>query len=292
MWTKKELQQYLTSEEYQDFNDLYILEPNFEGRIHLIKKKDGFLPTIEQKLLSIRQQQPQPFRDRKYITSWNALLGIAFLVSFRSLGIEELKEKADVLFNNILQKHYREGILYHSSYQDKLQQGEFLEDYASMLLLATYLYEETGKYKNFITIFNEKVKSFTSGFKDSKINQRNVWIENKTADFPDILAKTFDHPSPSSTSLAEMALFRSSLILEGEYGSYQYQSPLQYDFYNLMVSMRNGYWHLIHTPNLIDWKDLPANSMQIYSSKMMDCYRQKCVEFKTKGELLSSLKDY
>jgi len=162
-----------------------------------------------------------------------------------------------------------------------------------MLLFATFLYEETGEYKDFIVIFDEKVRSFTSdSLKKSESTERDLWIENKTADFPEVLAKIFDHPIPSSTSLAEMALFRSSVILGHEYRPYGYQLPLQYDFYNLMVLMRNGYWHLIHTSYLIDWKDLPANSMQIYSSKIMDCYRQKCVEFKTIAELLSSLKDY
>ena len=57
------------------------------------------------------------------------------------------KIKAQLLFNNILTQHYQGGILHHSSYQDQVQPGEFLEDYAALLLFATYLYEETAEGK-------------------------------------------------------------------------------------------------------------------------------------------------
>ena len=280
VWDTEELQKSLSPTEYQQFKDIYLLEQNFEGKIHLIKQKNIFLPEIEQRLLQIRKKRKQPFTDKKYITSWNALLGIGFIMAYRYLRDEMSKTKATLLFKAIVQKHYSKGIWHHSSYGGKLQTGEFLEDYAAMLLFATYVYEETGEYKELIETWYKKLQEFKS----------EHWIESKTTDFISVPAQTYDHPTPSSVSITEMAILRTSIILQQEYTLTQYKQPLQCDFYNLKAFIQNGNWHIIHVPHKIEWKHLPANCMQIKDTRIQDCYVQKCVEFKDIMHLFASLR--
>jgi len=280
LWSKEELEEDLTLAEYQQFRELYHLENNAEGKIHLIKKENSFLPQIEQKLLQIRKQRKQPFTDKKCITSWNALVGVGLINAYRSLNDELLKAKAIILFKNILATQYRQGVLHHSSYKGELQDGEFLEDYAALLLFATYIYEETREYKEMIKTLSHQVERFRD----------QQWIESHNTDFIKIQASTFDHPTPSSTSLAEMAKLRASIILGEEYPQAEYREPLQHDFFNLMVFVKNGNWHLIHAPHKIEWKHLPANCIQVFDQKIQDCHQQKCQEFKDVSELLATVR--
>ena len=278
IWSNDELQQALTAEEFSQLADLYHLDKNFDG-IHLVKKRIAFLPEIELKLLRVRKQRAQPFTDRKFITSWNALLCIALLINYRYTQNHRAKIKAKLLFKSILQEHYLDGVLHHSSYHGKLQSGEFLEDYAAMLLCATYLYEETGEHKDLIEMWSKRLNDFY---------EKN-WMESKTADFKSFPAQTYDHPMPSSASLATMAKLRAAIILGKDDIPFSYKQALHYDFFNLTVSLSQGHWHIIHTPHKIEWKHLPANVMQLYDSKIQDCYLHQCKEFKNVTDLLGSL---
>lgn len=277
IWGIAELQQHLTEEEYRQFQQVYRQEKNFESKIHLLKRTNTFLPEIEKKLLRLRKKRKQPFTDRKYITSWNALIGIGLLMAYRHCNDSMAKVKAKRLFNNILTRHYREGIFHHSSYDGKLQPGEFLEDYATVLLFTTYLYEETGEHKDRIATLYMQLQKFHNG----------QWRESKNPDFMEIPAQMYDHPTPSSASLAAMAKRRAEIILGKEYAVAEYKQPFQSDFYNLMAFMKH--WHIIQIPHKIDWKHLGANSMQIYGSKIQDCYQYKCVEYKDVTQLLTRL---
>jgi len=223
VWTREELQKVLTKQEFEKFTKLYEItdKGNFEGNNHLVKNKLMFLPEIEHKLLQVRKKRKQPFTDKKIVTNWNALIGIGLLMAGR-------KEKAKKLFISLLKKHYPNKKLVHSSLGSKLQQGEFLEDYASVLLLATYLYEEKLIEKGIIEEFYQKLKTFKNEY----------WIESRTKDFKEISAYSFDHPTPSSVSLAEFAILKTKKILKEKIIKKEYKPPLSFDFYNLMVSLQ------------------------------------------------------
>ncbi len=285
LWGKKELENVLTQEEYAQFMSLYDItdQGNFEGKNHLIKKQLLYLPAIEKKLLAIRKKRKQPFVDKKIITSWNALIGIGFIMASRFGCSENGLSKAETLFQKLLQKHYTKEKLTHTSLGTLLQkEGEFLEDYASVLLFTTYLYEEkpTIELKTLLEIFFQKVQTF----KKSHSN----WYENKTSDFVEIPAQTYDHPAPSSVSLAECALFRAKLFLEKEYEPAFYQQPLAHDFYNLMVFLQQE-GHLLSTPNKLPWSKVPLHCIQRQGIIIQDCFQQHCQEFTHTDELLSFL---
>ena len=281
-WTYDELQKTLTKEEFSQFTAVFDINKkgNFEGKNHLIKKKMTFLEKIEKKLLQARRKRKQPFVDNKFVTGWNALTGIGLLMAYRHIGNTKALEKAKQLFKKVIDKHYVAGKVYHSSIGNKLQKQEFLEDYASLLLFATYLYEETGRHKDMITQLRDKLKGF---YKD-------VWYETMKNDFI-VPAQLFDHPTPSSVSLAEYALLRTKILLAEEFMPLKYKAPLQYDFFNLYVFVSNGNFHIIDSPEKIRWDTLPLNCIQRRSKTITDCFSRSCTEFKNVQELVTSLKN-
>ena len=64
------------------------------------------------------------------------------MIAYRSLDKRILRTRAITLFKKILETLSSGGRL-SQFHKGKLQQGEFLEDYAVLLLYATYIYEET-----------------------------------------------------------------------------------------------------------------------------------------------------
>ena len=287
LWTKEELQQGLSEEEFSQFSSLYVLEEQVEGKIHLLKRKNTFLPGIpgiEKKLLDIRNRREQPGIDQKYVTSWNALLGISLLMAYRALGDAALRQRARTLFQTLAQHDYKENEenkekLAHSSIEGKRQHGEFLEDYAAMLLLATYLYEDGGVAEDEVREWKTRLLRF----------KQKAWIESITDDFASLPAAVFDHPVPSSSSLAEMALLRAQIILGEEYSPGRFTRAGASDFFNMHVLIRNGGWHIIHSPQAIDWEELPLNCLQIRAAAIQDCFHGSCREFQDIHSLLQAL---
>ncbi|MDA2936167.1 thioredoxin domain-containing protein [Patescibacteria group bacterium AH-259-L05] len=287
LWSYQELQDVLTNAEFEKLRALYTVTQygNFEGRNHLIKKEHKCLDTIENKLLGARKKRPQPFVDKKIVTSWNALAGIGLILAFRWTSHRSAKQKAIKLFDKLIREHFRDGKLAHSSCKGSVQEQEFLEDYASVLLLATYIYEEIGEGKEIIETLLTKLESFRC---------QGQWFMNRAGgDFKRIPARPFDHPTPSGISLGELARFRAHRILQrvaSDETKIRFKQHLENDFYNLVVFLQRGNYHELHTPHKLLWKDVPINSMQLKGTFYQDCYQYQCRQFKTKKELLSSLR--
>ncbi|MBI4019748.1 MAG: thioredoxin domain-containing protein [Candidatus Aenigmarchaeota archaeon] len=225
LWTKTELENALSTGEFRRLAELYDItdKGNLEGKNHLIKKEGLRLDDIENKLLKIRKAREQPFIDKKVITSWNALAGIGLLMAHRHAGTAGAKEKSELLFKKLMEKHYIDGKLYHSSLDNNIQKNEFLEDYASMLLFASLLHEETGDKKGVMEELYKKTMEF----------KKEHWVENKVGDFIETPAQQMDHPAPSSVSLADFAVFRAASILGNEAEKPGYGKPLERDFASL-----------------------------------------------------------
>jgi uncharacterized protein YyaL (SSP411 family) len=273
LWDYNEIKKLLSKDEFEKFKKVYEIteQGNIEGKNHLIKKENVFLVEIEKKLLKARAKRKQPFTDKKIVTSWNCLLGIAFINSYRYLGIKDSMKKAKGIFKELMKTHYVKGKLYHSLVENKEQVGEFLEDYASMLLLITYLHEDEGGLIKQLKEFSRKLDSF---------RKEDKWVEANNADFKEINAGVFDSPVPSSVSLAEFSLLRAKIYLGKEYKGDEFRSSLSHDFYNIQVMLRNGLFHIYETPKKIGWADIPLNSMQLYGKKSTECYKGVCKEFK------------
>ncbi len=283
VWTKEELKTALSSDEYVSLVSLYALDENFEGKIHLVKKNISFLPVVERKLLLLRKKREQPFVDKKIITSWNALLGIGLIMAERCGCSPEGYKKATVLFQKLLKMHYAHKKLAHSSLGENIQGHEFLEDYAGLLLFATYLYEikHDEEVKKIIKELLEKMHSFYN-------KDRKEWIESRNADFIEINAQNYDHPTPSSVAVAKYALFRTKIILGVEYSSAEYKSAFSHDFHNLFALYSQGYFHILHLPHAVDQKLLPVNMLVLKGDRFEDCYKRTCRKFVDEKELAKS----
>jgi len=282
LWAMDELNQNLNPEELARFEEAYQVTEagNFEGRNHLIKRRHGFLPDIEQKLLEVRRKRPQPFADRKFVTGWNALAGIGLLMADRLAGIAEGKVLANRVFDRLIERHYVDGRLIHSSLGADRQGEEFLNDNASMLLLATFLHEETGQYTDVLNSLHQKLEDFKG---------EDGWLEARNEDFMPVPAQQFDHPTPSSDSLAELAILRMKIMTGQEYMPVGYRQPLACDFYNIAAMIADGAFHVVHAPEPLSWDRLPLNCIQVRSKRINDCFRGKCQEFETVEALVDSI---
>ena len=118
-----------------------------------------------------------------------------------------------------------------------------------------------------MTTMTTYVQSFRDG---------NKWVESRSADFQPVLASWFDHPMPSSISLAEMGLTRVALLTGQETKSISYRAPYQADFFNIMAMMRNGLFHVITSKSAVVWSQLSPNSLQTRGETETDCYRGTC----------------
>jgi len=256
LWSEEELRNNLSASEYENFKKVYEISKrgNLEGKNHLIKKKDIFLINIEEKLLGIRKRRKQPFVDKKIITSLNCLVGVGLIHAYRYLGDRQLLKRAEKIFKKLINGHYKEGKLFHSSINGLLQKEEFLEDYAALLLLITFLHEETGEYINYMKEFYDKLFVFK---RDSE-----QWIESDNADFIPILAENFDYSLPSSTSLANLAVVRADILLEKEYLPRDFRDPLNMAFFNISSLIRNGYFYIIKDTEKLAWENVPINTIQ------------------------------
>lgn len=294
IWSEDELKKVLSEDEFAQFAETYDITPegNFEGKNHLVKNGPAIstVKVIEGKLLAIRKKRQQPFTDKKIVTSWNALTGIAFIHAGRYLERDDYIKTAQAIFDEIISRHMSEGILAHSSLHGKVQKQGFLEDYASLLLLATYVYEgastESDKKE-----YQKHMKSFLSSLNQFSIKKGATmkWFANvDKGDFIRVPAQVFDHPTPSAVSLTEMAMLRANIFLHKENAEVRYRGILENDFHNLVAFFAHGKFHKIHAPKKIAWNRLSINALYMKDQSYQDCTSFTCHQYKSEDELLAS----
>ncbi len=269
IWRYDELKEFLSAEEFHRLSESYIIFPegNFNGAIHLIRKNDIPLKDIEEKLLVIRNQRIQPNKDDKILCGINALVAIAMLQAARFLGKPKLEERAVQIIKSLLERFWDGKSLSHAFSNGITQKQNFLFDGACMLIGITMLYENDESWYASKCMMLEYVKSFQEAGK---------WIESSSEDFQTVYASWFDHPIPSSTSLAEMGLTRAALLNGKGFRTEVYRQPYYADFFNLTAMLRNGLFHLFTTKKDVDWNTLPPNSLQMRGEPETDCYRGVC----------------
>jgi uncharacterized protein YyaL (SSP411 family) len=277
LWSYDQLKNELQPEDFEKFAGSYHITKhgNFEGLNHLIRINDIPLRQIEEKLLSIRRKRKQPSQDGKIVSGINALVAIALIEAGRLLDKPELEKKAAVIINNIIGLFWDGSILGHSYFNGILQKQPFLSDAAPMLVAIAMLCESDPDKIPLMNQFAAYVQSF---------NDAGKWVESESDDFQKVYASWFDHPIPSSASLAEMGLMRAA-VLSGKDISYRdYLQPFQSDFYNIIAMMSNGFFHLYTTRQFIPWNKLPVNLIQIRGEHETECYMGTCQPLKEPGK--------
>ncbi len=269
VWQYDEIKAALNDLEFASFSAAYHLPErgNFAGAIHLSRRNDLPPGDCEEKLLALRRTRPQPFRDEKALCGINALAACAYIQAARSFDQPRLEEKAARMTRELLTVFWDGNALGHSLANGTVQRQGFLSDAGALLLALTLLRERDAGWRD---AMNSLVK-YTASFRSD-----NRWIESNQADFHAVPASWFDHPIPSSVSLASMGLARAALLNGSQPERLEYLQPHQSDFFNVAAMLSQGLFHQVHAKHAIDWARLPANSIQLLGEPEADCYRGEC----------------
>ena len=272
LWSEDELVTLLTPGEFARFREVYETtgSGNFEGLNHLIRKNNDRIDDIEEKLLAARMKRSQPSRDDKILSGLNALTAVALVQADRHLGRTDLEAEAVRLVRQLLDTFWDGSSLAHSLFDGVLQRQGFLSDAAAMLLAITMLYENDPSWEGMMNTMADYVRSF---------REDGSWIESDADDFMKIYASWFDHPVPSSVSMAEMALTRVALLTGGDVTPALWRRPYQSDFYNINVLLTEDLFRLYTTREPLQWITIPVNSLQKRGEPESICHNRTCRPF-------------
>ena len=276
IWSYEELSELLSESELALLGEVYELprEGNFEGSIHLIRRSqaggrfdDPEVAALQEKLLARRRERAQPEVDEKVVSSWNALAGIGLVHAYRHLGDETALSEARTLFDRLWRNHVSGDRVYHSALGGKVKENAFLQDAAALLLFAEYLHEDTRAYGEEMRRLRELTESF---------HRDGRWLEGDAEDFMAIPAPIFDSPTPSATSLAELALLRHNMMTGELYDERPFGAPLVQDAFNIAALAASGYVYLVEAPEPVPWKDVPIHTVQAPGEQTTYCYKGLC----------------
>ncbi|MCA1809202.1 MAG: DUF255 domain-containing protein [Lentisphaerae bacterium] len=269
LWRYDELKRVLSPEKFAELAEFYHLpsQGNFEGWIHLTRKNDQPLDKVEADLLELRRRRPQPMRDDKILCGINALTVCAMLQAARLLDRPAWEERAENLACRLREVFWDGRRLGHCLCDGRVQQQGFLFDASALLLAATMLGEREADWLPFA----RELAQYVAGF-----HKADGWVESAAPDFAPVPASWFDHPVPSSISLAALGLARTAALNSEPPEPLDYRPPHHADFYNVAAMFSQGLFHLVHSPQPLPWSRLPANVMQLRGAEVMDCYRNRC----------------
>ena len=164
VWTRDEVEQALSPDEYQLWAAVYGLDgkPNFEERyIPLLSaplaetaKKQGLseqqlndrLQPIRRKLLAARDQRERPLTDTKIITGWNGLMIGGLAAAGRVFENEQYTAAAARAADFLLAKlRDDEGRLLHTYAAGEAKIPAYLDDYAFLVDALIGLHRATGE---------------------------------------------------------------------------------------------------------------------------------------------------
>ncbi|MCK4516468.1 MAG: thioredoxin domain-containing protein [Spirochaetaceae bacterium] len=286
LWSLKEVTAALNEAERDALLRVYDVSQsgNFEGKNHLVRRlapgyendprvprhrrpDPAVLRSAEGKLLAIRGSRPQPFRDEKLLTGWNALVGCGLVAAHRYLGLPGTLHRALEIARSLLDGFMGDGRLGHAAINDTEQREEFLSDYASAALLLAMLGEETSE-------FAKEAGTLASAM--LRFRRDGHWFESDNRDFRPIPAQAFDQPVPSGMALAQGVLLRREIGAHANTLPQAFTDPLAHGFQNVSALMSRGYFHVVESPEPVSWDRLPANTIQIRGRNDVSCYRGAC----------------
>ncbi|AKC61792.1 thymidylate kinase [Clostridium sporogenes] len=216
LWTKKEIIDILGEEDGAFYCKLYDITSrgNFENKniANLIQtdlkdvdnNKDK-LERIREKLFEYREKRIHPHKDDKILTSWNALMIIAFCRAGRSFKndnyIDIAKQSADFIIKNLMDEN---GTLYARIRDEERGNEGFIDDYAFFLWALIELYEASFDIyylKKSIEVADSMIDLFwhkeKGGFYLYSKNSEKLIVRPK---------EIYDGAMPSGNAVASLAL--------------------------------------------------------------------------------------
>lgn len=216
-WTSEELEAIL-AEDMRWFVKLYNIkfQGNWEEEVnilfqtkpyHELAAEEGLsekayinrLKRIKTKLLSVRNKRIYPGLDDKVLSGWNGLMLDGLVQAFLFIGDQNALKLAVNNGEFLVDKMYKDGILYRSYKNGKAYTPGFLEDYAAVVKGFISLYKATFDQKWLIT-----AKEMTEIVLDQFYDETDgfFFFNNPTAE--KLIAnkkELFDNVIPASNSL-------------------------------------------------------------------------------------------
>lgn len=228
VWTPEEVRETLDETEYRLVEHKYGLQQpaNFEGRWHLhstisnsqLASQLGIEPgqaktqlyTALDKLLSCRNQRPQPGRDDKILCSWNALMIRGMSLAGRRCQRPDFIASAFRSAEFIRLTLWQHGRLLASYKDGKAHLNAYLDDYAYLLQAVLELLQ--AEWRN--DYFNwaiEIANSLITHFEDS--DHGGFYFTSHDHEQLLYRSKTFaDDAMPNGNAIAAYALFQLGLL--------------------------------------------------------------------------------
>jgi uncharacterized protein YyaL (SSP411 family) len=158
VWSREEVQQLLTAEEYLAFAARYGLDrpPNFENRhwhLHVSNAAHADaaqrLTSGRQKLFAARENRVRPGRDEKILVSWNALAIRGMAHAGRVFGRPEWVASARRALEFIRGTMWRDGRLTATYKDGRAHLSAYLDDYALLIAALLELLQEEFRLEDF-----------------------------------------------------------------------------------------------------------------------------------------------
>lgn len=216
LWDEEEIIDVLGKEYGELYCRIYEINPkgNFEGKsipnliethLSIVENNKEKLEEMREKLFQYRSKRIHPYKDDKILTSWNALMIIAFSKAARTFNNENYKDIAikacNFIFKNLMDN---EGTVYTRFRQGEKGNEGFIEDYAFLSLALIELYETT-----FNTYYLEKSIEITNKMIDLfwDYNKGGFYLYSKNSEKLIVRPKEiFDGAIPSGNSVATLNL--------------------------------------------------------------------------------------
>jgi len=217
-WTYDELKQVIDSD-IQWIEEYYQVTQggNWEHGRNILHRADDSFPSfkiieLKEKLLIARAPRIRPGLDDKIVTGWNGMMVVGLIDAYKAfsdpLFIELALKNVSFLEDNIIQN----GKVYRAFKNKHSVTEGFLEDYAFLIRLYTYLYQVTF-HEEWLT----KAVHWTSYVMENFYDSTEGYFHFASGSAEQLVAKkkeVFDNVIPSSNSVMAHNLFRLGTLID------------------------------------------------------------------------------
>ncbi|WP_434281922.1 thioredoxin domain-containing protein [Clostridium botulinum] len=280
LWTKEEIMDILGEEEGELYCKIYDItsKGNFENKnianlintdLKIVDNNKDKLEKMREKLFEYREKRIHPYKDDKILTSWNALMIIAFSKAGRSFKndnyIEIAKKSANFIIENLMDER---GTLYARIREGERGNEGFIDDYAFFLWALIELYEAS-----FDIYYLEKSIEVADSMIDLFWHKENggFYLYSKNSEKLLVRPKEiYDGATPSGNAVASLAL-NLLYYITGE-DRYKYLVDKQFKFF--ATNIKSGPMYHLFSVMAYMYNVLPVKEITLaYREKDEDFYK-------------------
>lgn len=225
VWSKTELKEVLTEEEYLTLKDYYEINPKglWEGHYILLRDSDkayseeiyAKMNPINTKLLARRTERVRPGLDDKSLTAWNAMMLKGYCDAYAIFNDETFLKAALKNAKWLIKKQTKkDGSLFHTFKNGASKIDGFLDDYAFTISAYLALYEVTFDEK-WLTESQKLIDYAITHFEDEKSGMF-YFTSNSSGNLIARKMEINDNVIPASNSQMARVLFKFGTIVNNK----------------------------------------------------------------------------